>query len=78
MAVPMIIRLGIHVSPTITSDPAHATLHVYIQQIDVALLLSIVLHLSTIDNNSKNMKRLVKKMFSKLEKEYRDCIKRKW
>ena len=25
-----------------------------------------------------NMKRLVNKNFSKLEKEYRDCIKRKW
>ena len=32
MAVPMIIRLGIHVSPTITSDPEHATLHVCKQQ----------------------------------------------
>ena len=29
-------------------------------------------------NSKKNEKRLVKKKFSKLEKEYRDCIKRKW
>ena len=28
-------------------------------------------------NSKKNEKRLVKKIFCKLEKEYRDCIKRK-
>ena len=29
-------------------------------------------------NSKKNEKRLVNKRFRKLEKEYRDCIKRKW
>ena len=40
----------------------------------------MVMKAENIDINSKNskIKRLVNKNFRKLEKEYRDCIKRKW
>ena len=38
----------------------------------------MIMKAENIDINSKKMKRLVNKKFSKLEKEYRDCIKRKW
>ena len=46
MAVLMIIkRLSTYVSPTITSDPAHATLHVCKQQIASGnKLLLVILH----------------------------------
>ena len=38
----------------------------------------MIMKAENIDINSKKMKRLVKKKFWKLEKEYRDCIKRRW
>ena len=45
----------------------------------VAHLFAMIIKAENIDINSKkNEKRLVNKNFMKLEKEYRDCIKRKW
>ena len=38
----------------------------------------MIMKAENIDINSKKIKRLVKKNFLKLEKEYRDYIKRKW
>ena len=38
----------------------------------------MIINVENIDINCKKMKRLVKKISIKLEKEYRDCIKRKW